>query len=58
MNRKAQDFHKEQFEARPCNYCNAYPGCTNTMCILFKAYKQGQNVPRSLIEKFNEARAK
>ncbi len=58
MNRKAQDFHKEQYDACPCNYCNANPGCTNTLCILYAAYKRGETVPMALIEKFNEVRAR
>ena len=58
MKRKGDEFNREQYDARPCNYCNAYPGCTNTKCILFNAYKLGQNVPRSLIEKFNAVRVK
>ena len=43
-------FNREQIEKLPCRNCPKQINCQDTDCMLFNAYKRGENVPIRLIQ--------
>lgn len=53
---KSEQFNKLQWANCPCQHCDRRQTCTDTSCFLYSAYKKGDTVPVTLVQKINAAR--